>query len=88
MFFGLRVHLDDFAHQDRLGALAQRLLGELDRDVDARRLHLQAHERRHQHQKIAGTTSDTLAPLQISISTMAAADAGPQATHHQLAPGS
>ncbi len=38
--------------------------------------------------KIAGTTSDTLAPLQISISTMAAADAGPQATHHQLAPGS
>lgn len=38
--------------------------------------------------KIAGTTSDTLAPLQISIRTMAAAEAGPHATHHQVAPGS
>jgi hypothetical protein len=38
--------------------------------------------------KIAGTTSDTGAPLQISISTMATAAAGPHASHHQLAPGS
>ena len=38
--------------------------------------------------KITGTRNDTGAPLQISIRTIATADAGPHSTHHQLAPGS
>ena len=40
VILGLRIDLDDFAHQDGFGALAQGVFGQLDRDVDARRLNL------------------------------------------------
>src|SRR6202045_5442630 len=38
--FGLRINPDDFAHQDGFGALPQGVPGELDRDMNPRRLHL------------------------------------------------